>query len=180
VFGNISAVVVASALVVVGGVARTAPVARLADRAMLPALAALLAAYTVVDPSILGNSLWVTAVNMGPDFTFRYSPGGSGLWMHATWLAAIGLVAAAVVVERIPWSRIWKAPIFGFGLLYFLLPYLRGSPWRVGYGDSGSRIVAHILLVMVAFVVLVVLERGETVDDDPAALPSDLPSGAAR
>jgi hypothetical protein len=68
-------------------------------------------------------------------------------------------------------------PIVGFGILFFILPYLRGSAYRVGFGDSGSRIATHIVLVVVAYVLLVASEtiasRRETRPDRRTAVSSE-------
>jgi hypothetical protein len=56
---------------------------------------------------------------------------------------------------------LWTVPILGFGLLYWLLPLLRDGAWRVGTGDSGNRILAHIIAVVVMFLVLAAVEPME-------------------
>jgi hypothetical protein len=76
-----------------------------------------------------------------------------------TWVAALGLLAVALLVQRVPDSRLWTVPILGFGLLYWLLPLLRDGAWRVGTGDSGNRILAHIIAVVVMFLVLAATNR---------------------
>lgn len=171
VFGNILIVVGACSLVLVGGTARFGGLARTADRFVLWALLGLLAVRALLDPAILGNTLWATAVNLGPDVTLRFSPGGSGLWL-LTWTAAVAIAALAVLVHRVPAGRLWTTPILGFGVLFLLMPYLRGSPWRIGSGDSGNRIVSHILFVIIAFAVLAALSVGQRDDDQQAVAPS--------
>lgn len=166
VFGNIVAVLGSCALVGLGAVERTRALPALADRLVLWGLLGLLGVYAVGNPSILGNTLWVSIANLGPDLTFHYSVGGSGVWMF-TWTFALAIAVLAILVHRVSDGRMWTTPILGFGILYLLLPYLRGSPWREGTGDSGSRIVTHILMVIVAFAVLALLSLESNEEDDP-------------
>ncbi|HUG74455.1 MAG TPA: hypothetical protein VMM81_02120, partial [Acidimicrobiia bacterium] len=157
VFGNIAVTLAACGLVVAGGSARTAILARLADRWILWGLGAMLVVFTALRPTLLRDTLFATANNLGPDVTFRFSPGGGGLW-GVTWLVLVPLVAAALIAIRFPRDRLWRVVVIGFGYLYLLMPFLRGSPWRIGYGDSGNRIASHIVLVLVAYLVLALLE----------------------
>jgi len=150
VFGNLLAIGAAAALVVAGGHARSASVARLAQTAMLPALAVAIVAFAFTDPSVLFDSIGATAINVG-----KY-----GVWL-LTWVVAVPLLAVALLIHRFRESRVWTDSIMGFALLFFLLPYLRESAWRVGSGDSGNRILAHILLVAVTFLVLAAVEGRE-------------------
>jgi hypothetical protein len=147
VFGNLVAVALVAGLVLAGGLRRWAVLPRLAQRAMLPGLALAIAVFAAIDPSVLFESLGATAINVG-----KY-----GLWLF-TWTVAVPLMAMALLVHRFRESRVWTDSIIGFALLFFLLPYVRESAWRVGSGDSGNRILAHILLVAVAFLVLAAVE----------------------
>lgn len=143
VFGSLVAVLGAALVVVIGGLHGAKRWIGYVDRIALIGLALLVAFFAARTPEILLTSVEATFRNL----TYN------GLWLF-TWLAAIGLLAVALLVQRIPDSRLWTIPILGFGLLFWLLPLLRDGAWRVGTGDSGNRILAHILSVVVAFLLL--------------------------
>ena len=147
VFGSLVAVFGAALVVVIGGFEGAKRWIGYTDRVALAGLALLIMFFAARTPEILVRSLESTFRNL----TYN------GLWLF-TWLAAIGLLAVALWVHRIPDSRLWTIPMLGFGLLFFLLPLIRGGAWRVGTGDSGNRILAHILGVVVAFLVLAAVE----------------------
>jgi hypothetical protein len=141
--GNIVAVLVSIAAVFVAGTGRWPRLIDWGVRAVVPAFAGALAAYALIDPSTLVDSVAATATNLI----------GYGLWIIA-WPVTLLLLAVALLTHRVPESRLWTTPIMGFAFLFFLLPYIRESPWRVGSGDSGSRILTHMFLVVLAFVVI--------------------------
>jgi hypothetical protein len=143
VFGSLVAVIGAALVVAVGGLQSAQRWVGYTDRVALAGLALLVLIYAIRAPDVLLGSLESTFRNL----TYN------GLWL-LTWLAAIGLLGVALLVHRIPDARLWTVPMFGFGLLFWLLPLLRDGAWRVGTGDSGNRILAHILFVVVAFLVL--------------------------
>lgn len=140
-------VITAGGLVLAGGFHRVEPIAALADRALLPVLALILAGFTVTQPRILVDSLSATFANLVLV---------EGLWMLA-WPVLAGLTAVALVVHHVPCSQLWTRPVVGFALLFWLLPFAREAAWRVGTGDSGNRILAHVFLVALAFVLLAAL-----------------------
>jgi hypothetical protein len=109
-------------------------------------LAALLGIYALGDIDGLVETASATAANL----VFE------GAWGF-TWLALIPLVVAAMVNGAFEHERFFVVPIVGFGLLFFLMPFLRQDPYRVGTGDSGNRVMAHILLVAVAFALTAVV-----------------------
>lgn len=155
--GNMVALTLAIAGVLLAGLGVLPRLLRLGSTALVPLLAVALAAYTVIDPM----KLW-----MAVDATFRNII-GYGLWMIA-WPVALLLLAVALFVHRVPESRLWTTPIMGFAVLFFLLPYIRESPWRVGTGDSGNRILMHMILVVVAFVIIA-LAGDRSTEDEPVA-----------
>ncbi len=75
-----------------------------------------------------------------------------------TWSIGILLLAVALIVHEVPSSRLWTTPIVGLAVLWWLLPMIREGAWRVGAGDSGNRILAHMLAVVVAFLVFVAVQ----------------------
>ncbi len=147
VFGSLIAVFGSVLVVVLTGNRRLRDMARLVDVVALVGIAGLVAVFGVKTPQVLIDSLVSTAQNL----TYH------GLWL-LTWCAAVALLLVALVVQRIDESRLWSVPIVGFGLLFWLLPLIREGAWRVGAGDSGNRILAHILSVVVGFLVLAAIE----------------------
>jgi hypothetical protein len=156
VFGSLAAVFTASVIVVLAGFEKLRPLGRHVDLAALVGLAALLVLFATQQPDLIVESLRATAQNIAY----------AGWWM-TTWVTTLALLPVAILVHRIPDSRLWTTPILGFGLLYWLLPLLREGAYRAGAGDSGSRILAHILPVVVAFSVLAAADKHD-VDIDPA------------
>jgi hypothetical protein len=149
VFGSLVAVFGAVLAVMLGGIKRVRPDAVYFDRLALIGLAMLLVIYGVGAPDLVARSLDATLRNVTYD----------GLWL-VTWIASPVLLVVALAVHRIPDGRLWTVPIVGFGLLYWLLPLLRDGAWRVGAGDSGNRILAHILPVVAVFLVVAALGEG--------------------
>lgn len=149
VFGSMLAVFGAALVMLAGGFTRARPLARHVDLVALAGLALVVAGYGLRNPDVVINSLQSTFRNLTYD----------GLWL-ITWVAALALLVVALVVQRVPDGRLWTVPILGFGLLFWLLPLIRDGAWRVGAGDSGNRILAHILAVVVAFLVLAAVEPG--------------------
>jgi len=158
VFGSLLAIGLAIAICLVAGASRARPWARWLDRAGVAGLALLLVFYVATDPAVFGMSIEATARNLVRD----------GFWL-LTWVAAIALLLIALAVETIPDARLWTIPVIGFALLYWALPYIREGAWRVGAGDSGNRILAHYLAVVVVFLVLAAAHnRGRASDGDVA------------
>lgn len=151
VFGSLIVVLGGTSLVLAGGVKRLSPLIRHADWVMLAAILATLAVMSVRDVDILVRSVEATVANLT----------GSGLWL-LTWPAAIVLLTVALMVHGVPAGRVWTTSIVGFGLLFWLLPFVREGAWRIGAGDSGNRILAHILSVLVAFLVLATIDSWPT------------------
>jgi hypothetical protein len=143
VFGSMVAVFGSALAVVVGGLDRWGGPASYFDRVAVIVLAGLLVIYGIRSPDLVTASAQATFRNLTYD----------GLWL-ATWVAVLALLAVALFVHRVPDGRLWTVPIVGFGLLFWLLPLIRGGAWRVGAGDSGNRILAHILPAAVLFLVV--------------------------
>lgn len=143
VFGSMVAVGLAVVLCLVTVSSRVRLWGRWLDVVGLGGLALLLLFYIATDPVVFGTSVEATIRNLARD----------GFWL-LTWVAAIGLLVVALVVETIPDGRLWTVPILGFAILYWALPYIREGAWRVGAGDSGNRILAHYLAVTVLFLIL--------------------------
>jgi hypothetical protein len=118
-------------------------VIRYADRVMLVVMLVALAGLAAANLAIFTESM---------EATFQNIVLSEGAWLF-TWSVGVVLLAVALVVHQVPSSRLWTTPILGFAILWWLLPMIREGAWRVGTGDSGNRILAHMLPVVVAFLV---------------------------
>ncbi len=147
VFGSLVAVSGSVLVVLLAGIRRLEGLTRYVDLVALTGIAGLVALFGARTPQVVIDSVVHTAQNL----TYH------GLWL-ITWCAAVALLLVAFIVQRVDESRLWSVPIVGFGLLFWLLPLIREGAWRVGEGDSGNRILAHILAVVVGFLVLAALE----------------------
>ncbi|MCC5981443.1 MAG: hypothetical protein JJU26_06955 [Oceanicaulis sp.] len=58
----------------------------------------------------------------------------------------------ALALIRIPHSAYLRMPVTAFALVWILLAYVRGSPYRYGGGDSGNRMMFHAVPLMVLLV----------------------------
>jgi hypothetical protein len=116
------------------------------------------------DPEILLEAVGATAQNLA----------GEGLW-GVSWIVLGLLVAGAVFSEGFENDRFFVIPIAGFGVMFWLLVYLREGTYRVGAGDSGNRILAHVFLVAVAYVAIA---AGRT--DGPATTTDAEPINGRR
>jgi hypothetical protein len=154
VFGSLVAVLGSALLVLFGWPERFRRVIGASDRVALAGFAVLLVGLGARDPGTVIDTAHATFRNLTWD----------GFWL-LTWVAAVPLLIVALMVHRIPQPRLWTVPIVGFGLLWWLLPLIREGAWRVGAGDSGNRILAHIFPVVVAFLVLAAVEPNESADD---------------
>jgi hypothetical protein len=70
-----------------------------------------------------------------------------------TWIALFFLFIAALFMARFPQESLFTCYILSFGLLYNSLNLFRGG-WRVGWGDSGNRMLVHIIFVLGFFIFL--------------------------
>lgn len=137
-------------------VIRVAPYA-----AVVGPLAALLglAARDTTVPSIARRTFVATASNLASE----------GHWAFTWWVLPLAAVAAWAVL-RFPHQRLWTAPLAAFTAIFFLLPFLREGGYRIGTGDSGNRILMHILPVVLGYVILAAgwgAARGATVKSEP-------------
>lgn len=103
-----------------------------------------LAGFALRDPAILVDSV---------DATIQNVVFGEGKW--GSTLVTLGLlVVGAVAFLRAPGSASLRFPVTTFLPLAFLLAYLRDAAYRVGYGDSLSRMFMHVVPLAVLFVMV--------------------------
>lgn len=75
--------------------------------------------------------------------------GGWGI----TWIALFFLFIAALFMARFPQESLFTYTILSFGLLFNSLNLFRGG-WRVGWGDSGNRMLIHIIFIVGFYIFL--------------------------
>jgi hypothetical protein len=102
----------------------------------------VLAAFFVRSPQIMIDSV---------DATWQNLVLGAGKWgTFPVVLAA--LVVVAIIVVRSPQLSYLRFPVTVFLPLAFVEAYLRDEAYRVGYGDSLSRMFMHIVPLAVLYI----------------------------
>ena len=142
-YGNLF---IAAGIVVLLGVASVAPVRRVAVYApwvLLAGLAGYVGLSAAFDPRTLEDSLAATGSNLAV----------SGLWGVYWWVVPLFIVGALLVI-RFRLQSMWTMSIFGYALALLAFVYLREGAYRVGTGDSGSRMMVHAAFVAIVYVVL--------------------------
>lgn len=135
-------------------------------RLVAGALAAALAVFAVLRTDEVEASLRATAENL--------TSAGHWGWF---WPVVVVLLALAWWSRPAAWGiLVW--PLATFPALGLLLALLRGTPYRVGTGDSFSRMLMH-LVPLVALALLARLERPATTADDASDRASDRASDDA-
>lgn len=157
VFGNLVAVLAAALVVTAGGLQRLWALVRYMDRVMLAVMLIALTGLAAANLDVFTESM---------EATFQNIVLSEGAWLF-TWSVVVILLAVALVVHQVPVARLWVTPIIGFGILWWLLPMIREGAWRVGTGDSGNRILAHMLAVVVAFLVFAAIRSWPWIESQP-------------
>jgi hypothetical protein len=122
-------------------------------RLVAGALLVVLGAFVVLRPGEVDASLRASAQNL--------TSTGSWGWF---WPVVVVLLAIAWRSRPAAWGiLIW--PLATFPALGLLLALVRGTPYRVGPGDSFSRMLMH-LIPLVALTLLARLERPAAAVDD--------------
>jgi hypothetical protein len=126
------------------------------------AMTAILALEYRSQPELLLESVGATARNLA----------GEGMW-GVSWILLGMLVAGALFSDGFENDRFFVIPIAGFGVMFWLLVYLREGAYRVGTGDSGNRMLAHIFLAMVAYGAIAAgsRDREAPTDDQSVSAP---------
>jgi len=129
-------------LVVLSQIPLLKPFARWSPWAVGFLLAAFVAWRARRGFSVLLKTLGATGSNIG----------SYGLWSAFWWLAPLLLVAALIAVV-VPHQRFFIPGLVTFPIALMAFAFLRGSPYRVGTGDSGNRMLMHVVFVLVLFVI---------------------------
>jgi len=116
------------------------------------ALAAGIAAYLGIEAlgnsDLLSESLSATGANLAVE----------GLWGTLWWILPILLVGAWLVGPSHSPTRLLLVPLATYGLALFAFAYLRDGAYRIGTGDSGSRMLMHVVFVAVLVVLTTAAE----------------------
>lgn len=104
---------------------------------------ALLAFVAARGPANLIESLYATGQNL----LF-----GAGRW-GLSLAILIAFVLGTAALSRVPHLHYLRFPVTTFVPLGFLLAYLRDIPYRVGFGDSLSRMFMHVVPLAVVYVI---------------------------
>ena len=142
VLGNLWLAAGLVALVALTGVSRLRRLTRWVPVAMPLLLGAYVALRAFRGFSTLEESISATATNLARD----------GLWGVFWWVAPV-LFVVAVVVVRLPLQRAFVYPLAAWPLALLFFAYERGGGYRVGAGDSGNRMMMHVALVLVLYLI---------------------------
>ncbi|MEN8238714.1 MAG: hypothetical protein ABFR53_05880 [Actinomycetota bacterium] len=158
------AIAVALALVVVVASSQVPLFASLIRWAPLAGFGVLLlytGARAVRGTTSLLTTLSATGANIGAE----------GLWAAFWWIAPLAIVACIVVVAVPHQNRLlWGLAAYPVLLLAFT--YLRGSPYRVGPGDSANRMLMHVVFVIGLYLILAIGQIAAELEDDSWSLRS--------
>ncbi len=144
IYGNLIVAAGVAAAIAVSALPRIGAAAgRAAPWLTFAAVAFYLAVRALEDSDILEVALSATGANIAFD----------GMWGVFWWVVPLFAVGA-VLVARPPLSGIWAVPLLTYGVALFVFAYLRGGGYRTGTGDSGNRMLVHVTLVLVVYLVL--------------------------
>ncbi|MEN8240192.1 MAG: hypothetical protein ABFR53_13440, partial [Actinomycetota bacterium] len=89
----------------------------------------------------------------------------AGLWSAFWWIAPIAVVVG-VATTRIKHEGffLWGLASYPVALLAFA--YLRGASYRVGEGDSGNRMLMHIVFVIGLYLILAMGRLAKSMESD--------------
>lgn len=107
----------------------------------------LLALYTGARMVRGRTSLYLTLEAMGSNIA------AAGFWSTFWWVAPAAIVACVAVVHVRKQSIVlWGLAMYPIAIITFT--YLRGSPYRVGPGDSGNRMLMHVVFVIGLYLIV--------------------------
>jgi len=107
------------------------------------ALTCAIAGLAISDPDGFGTSAATTAGNLLT----------TGSWGPVWWLLIPALVVGIVAGPTLEREDSWLLILLGFGGLVLILGGIRDFPFRAGFGDSGNRIMIHIVPLTLLFVI---------------------------
>jgi hypothetical protein len=143
VYGNIVLVSALVVLVALSQMRRLRVYLAYAPWVMFGALVAYVAVRAWHDFPVLWESL--AGMSKGAATT--------GLW-SAMWYVVPVLFVGSVLVAIVPCERFWTFGIFAFPLVLLALAYIRGVPYGPHPGDSASRMLMHVVPLVVLFLMV--------------------------
>ena len=78
----------------------------------------------------------------------------TGYWGSFWWTFGPLVVLMAIFGPRLKREDVWLEVLGGGLLLILLLGVIRSSPYRLGWGDSGNRMLVHLAPLVVMYTVL--------------------------
>jgi hypothetical protein len=109
---------------------------------MFGGLVLMLAVMIIIKPEHMKNSVMVTIKNL-------FESGGWGI----TWMLFGFLLVISFAGPRVPGEQLFFYGICSFLLLLMGIVFFR-NPFRIGWGDSGNRMLTHILPIVVLYVLM--------------------------
>ena len=93
-----------------------------------------------------------------------------GLWA-TFWWAIPPLVLISAVAVRFAYQSFFLFPMAAFVLWVPVFAFVRGKAYRIGWGDSGNRVLMHIALVSILYLILAVgaVRQGDAFDQTPGS-----------
>jgi hypothetical protein len=128
-------------LAAASGIASLDWITRTAPWVMIGVIAALLGVLAWRDPQMLLDSMVALAASMAV----------VGLW-GTFWIVVPPLVFGAMILG-FPHERYIVTGLLAYPMIILILAYLRGSPYRDGSGDSGSRMLMHVIPLVLLVIV---------------------------
>ena len=77
----------------------------------------------------------------------------TGTWL-SFWISGIIALLAALQLPKIPEERRFWQLLVSFLMLVIALIIMRDNPYRIGWGDSGNRMMSHIAPLFVLYFIL--------------------------
>jgi len=108
---------------------------------MIAALSVFIGVAVVVVPDLVSSTLQVMLSNILVN----------GRW-GAFWIVTVLLMYVSLVAVFVPEQKVIIFGLVGFSLGLVIFSILRGSPYRVGFGDSGNRMLMHIVPLVLLYV----------------------------
>ncbi len=130
------------ALTAAASISRLRPVVRWAPLAIALLMGAYVAARTARAPTLLSTAASAMGANLASD----------GAWSLFWYVTPVLFVTAVVVVRfRLQEGFVYPLATWPLALLFFT--FLRDSGYRVGAGDSGNRMMMHVVFVLILYLV---------------------------
>lgn len=90
-----------------------------------------------------------------PHFLREYGVLLSNILKDGNWgillIILFFLFVAALILKSFPYESVFLVYIFSFGFLFNTVNLIRGG-WREGWGDSGNRMLLHVLFIVAFYV----------------------------